>query len=181
MRARGPVIAAILLAGGVARAHDPFEITTDAHVSDGGGLTLHTTMSLRTASRACLDGTGAAATAAEFAVLLPRFEACARAYYDVRAGGGGLRPVSARAALTVEEDVEMWVTFPRPARSPLGLLATGLRRLPPRAGAVLTVTGARTFLGQKVLRPDDAAFEVPITEEAEALGTPPRRTPAHRR
>jgi len=39
---------------------------------------------------------------------------------------------------------------------------------------VLTVTGARTFLGQKVLRPDDAAFEIPITGDAEAIGTPPR-------
>src|SRR5206468_12921320 len=35
-----------------------------------------------------------------------------------------------------------------------------------------TVTGARTFLGQKLLRPDDRRFEVPITPEAEALGTP---------
>ena len=41
------------------------------------------------------------------------------------------------------------------------------------AGVVLTATGARTFLGQKVLRPDDAAFEIPITGEAEAPGTPP--------
>jgi hydrogenase/urease accessory protein HupE len=41
------------------------------------------------------------------------------------------------------------------------------------AGVVLTATGARTFLGQKVLRPDDAVFEIPITAEAEAPGTPP--------
>jgi len=59
----------ILIAGAPARAHDPFEITTDAHVSAGGVLTLHTTMSLRTASRACLDGNGAPVTAAEFALL----------------------------------------------------------------------------------------------------------------
>jgi hydrogenase/urease accessory protein HupE len=38
---------------------------------------------------------------------------------------------------------------------------------------VLTVTGVRTFLGQKLLRPDDSLLEIPITEEAEALGTPP--------
>jgi hydrogenase/urease accessory protein HupE len=41
------------------------------------------------------------------------------------------------------------------------------------AGVVLTATGARTFLGQKVLRPDDTAFAIPITAEAEAPGTPP--------
>ena len=38
---------------------------------------------------------------------------------------------------------------------------------------MLTATGARTFLGQKVLRPDDTAFAIPITAEAEAPGTPP--------
>jgi hydrogenase/urease accessory protein HupE len=41
------------------------------------------------------------------------------------------------------------------------------------AGVVLTATGARTFLGQKVLRPDDTILEIPITAEAEAAGTPP--------
>jgi hydrogenase/urease accessory protein HupE len=51
--------------------------------------------------------------------------------------------------------------------------ALRLQRLVPRAGVVLTVTGSRTFLGQKVLRPDDSAFELPITSEAEAPGTPP--------
>ena len=176
MTGRAALAAAlVLLAGRAARAHDPFEITTDAHVSAGGVLTLHTTMSLRTASRACLDGNGAPVTAAEFALLVARFEACAAATYDVRAGGARLRPVSARAALTVEEDLDMWVTFPRPAKSPLVFEAVGLRRLPARAGVVLTVTGARTFLGQKVLRPDDPAFAVPITSEAESPGTPPRR------
>jgi len=175
------VAALVLLAGRAARAHDPFEITTDAHVSEGGTLTLHTTMSLPTASRACLDGTGAPVTAREFALLVARFEACARGSYDVRAGGASLRPLGARAALTVEEDVEMWVTFPRPAKSPLVFDAVGLRRLPARAGVVLTVTGARTFLGQKVLRPDDPTFEIPITEEAEAPGTSPASPPRQSR
>jgi len=179
VRARGALLAAVaLVCGGRAQAHDPFEITTDAHVAaDRGGLTLHTTMSLRTASRACFDAPAAPVTAAEFAVLIPRFAACARTIYDVRAGGARLRPVAARVALTVEEDVEMWVTFPRPSRSPLRFEAVGLRKLPPRAGVVLTVTGARTFLGQKVLRPDDATFEIPITGDAEAIGTPPRPRP----
>ena len=175
VKARAALLAAAaLLVGGRARAHDPFEITTDAHVSgDRGGLTLHTTMSLRTAGRACLDAAGAAVTAAELAVLKPRFEACARSFFELRAGDTELRPLTARVALTVEEDLEMWVTFPRPTRSPLVFEAAGLRRLPPRAGVVLTATGARTFLGQKVLRPDDRLFRVPITPQAEA----PRSTP----
>jgi hypothetical protein len=41
------------------------------------------------------------------------------------------------------------------------------------AGIVLTVTGQRTFLGQKLLRPDDTSFERAITPEGEELGTPP--------
>jgi hypothetical protein len=165
---------AALLGAGRAQAHDPFEITTDAHVSgDRGGLTLHTTLSLRTASRACLGAAGAPVTAAELAVLRPRFESCARAFVDVRAGGASLTPLSARVALTVEDDLEMWVTFPRPAKSPLAFEAVALRGLPPRAGIVLTVTGARSFLGQKVLRPDDRLFQVAITAQAEAPGTPP--------
>jgi hydrogenase/urease accessory protein HupE len=166
--------AAVLLGGGSAQAHDPFEITTDAHVSDGD-LTLHTTMSLLTATRACLDGGSSrrAATASDFPRLRPTFEACTRAYFDVRAGGRAQSARTASVVLTVEGDVDTWVTFPRPTKSPLVLEAVGLRKLAPRAGVVLTVTGARTFLGQKLLRPDDRVFEMDITPDAEALGTPP--------
>ncbi len=151
------------------------EVTTDAHVSgDGGGLALHTTMSLLTAARTCLAGPEAVhpPSPEDFGRLTSLFQTCAREFYDVRAGGETLRPDAASVALTVEGDVESWARFPRPARSPLILDAVGLRQLPPRAGVVLTVTGARTFLGQTVLRPGDSRFEVPITAEAEALGTP---------
>jgi hypothetical protein len=168
---------AIVSLAGAARAHDPFEITTDAHVSgDGGGMTVHTTMSLLTAARACLTGPDAlhAPAPGDFGRLTPQFRACLRDYYDVRAGGQALRPDGATVSLTVEGDVDGWVRFPRPAHSPLVLDAVGLRKLNPRAGVVLTVTGPRTFLGQKVLRPDDARFEAGITGDAEALGTPPR-------
>ena len=77
--------------------------------------------------------------------------------------------------VTVENDLDIRVSYPRPVRSPLVFEAVHLPRLAARAmaGVVLTATGARTFLGQKVLRPDDAVFEVPITAEAEAPGTPP--------
>ena len=60
-----------------ARAHDPFEITTDAHVS-GDRLGLHTTMSLLTAARLCFQGTGARRTidVPELASLWPALEDC---------------------------------------------------------------------------------------------------------
>ena len=50
-----------MLAALPARAHDPFEITTDAHVS-GDRLGLHTTMSLLTAARLCFTGADARKT-----------------------------------------------------------------------------------------------------------------------
>jgi len=167
-------------AGTPARAHDPFEITTDAHVS-GDRLALHTTMSLLTAARVCFAGAGTGAGARktidvpELAALWPALEDCARRFYRVSSGGAALPVLEAHVGATVENDIDIKVATARPARSPLVFDAALLPRLAgrPMAGVVVTATGARTFLGQKVLRPDDAVFEVPITAEAEAPGTPP--------
>jgi hydrogenase/urease accessory protein HupE len=168
------VAAAVLLAARSAAAHDPFEITTDGHVA-GDRLTLHTTMSLLTATRACLRGRGALRIIRpeEAPSFLPVFEGCAREFYQVSAGGDALPVVDARVTLTVESDVDMKVAYPRPRRSPLTFEALNLRPLVARAGIVLTVTGERTFLGQELLRPDAPRLEVPITADAEAPGTAP--------
>jgi hypothetical protein len=166
---------AALLGGGTARAHDPFEITTDAHVS-GALLTLHTTLALQTATRMCFSGKEALRIIdpLAFGAFQDRFEACARDFFLVSAGGAALPVASARVALTVENDVEMWTAYPRPTKSPLSFDAVRLRRLvAPAAGAVLTVTGAHTFLGQTLLRPATPTFEVPIGPDAEAPSTPP--------
>ena len=65
VRARHAGVAALVcaLAGMPAFAHDPFEITTDAHVS-GDRMALHTTMSLLTAARICFTGADARKTIA---------------------------------------------------------------------------------------------------------------------
>jgi hypothetical protein len=167
---------AALLGSGVAWAHDAFEITTDAHVS-GELMTLHTTLLLSTATRMCFTGKEALRVvgALEFSAFEDRYRDCARDFYRVTAGGAALPVRDARVALTVEGDVEMWTTVPRPTRSPLAFDAVRLRRLfAPSAGVVLTVTGARTFLGQTVLRPSEATYEVAIGPDAEA----PRAAPA---
>jgi hydrogenase/urease accessory protein HupE len=160
----------------VARAHDPFEITTDAHVA-GDRLELHTTMSLLTAARLCFTGADARKSidAAEFAALRPALEDCARRFFRVASGGDALPVLNAALKVTPEGDLDARIAYPRPTRSPLVFEAVFLPRAAGRAaaGVVLTATGARTFLGQKLLRPDDAVFEVPITAEAEAPGTPP--------
>ena len=154
-------------------AHDPFEITSDAHI-DADGLNVRTTLSLTTAARTCLSGPDRERrlVAADFEPLRPAFERCARAYYSITAAGQPLALRSLSLQLGVEDDLEIRLIDARPTRTPLVFDAQGLKGLPARAGIVLTVTGRHTFLGQKVLRPDDARFELPITEDAEAIGTP---------
>jgi hydrogenase/urease accessory protein HupE len=163
-----------LLLSSTAGAHDPFEITSDAHI-DEHGLNLHTTWSLSTASQVCLRG--AARTrrlqVAEFAQFREQFERCAQSYYSLDAGGKKLSVRSLSLSLSPEDDLEMRVVYARPEASPLVFDAVGLKGLRPGAGVVLTVTGRRTFLGQKLLSPDDTRLELPITAEGEAPGTPP--------
>ena len=93
----------------------------------------------------------------------------------VSSGGAALPVIEVRVDVTRENDLDMRVAFPRPRATPLVFEAAYLQRLAGRAmaGVVLTATGARSFLGQKVLRPDDAVFEIPITADAETPGTPP--------
>lgn len=169
------IAVAPLLGGGVVAAHDPYELTTDAHVS-GDTLTLHTTLSLRTATRMCFAGKEALRIVdpLEFGAFADRYQACARDFYRVTAGGVELPSQSARVTLTIEEDVDMVVAYPRPTKGPLGFDAVRLRRLvAPSAGAILTVTGARTFLGQTLLRPQTPTFEVAIGPDAEAPASSP--------
>jgi hydrogenase/urease accessory protein HupE len=175
----GPSLLAVLAlsaAGSAAHAHDPFEITTDAHVS-GDRLTVHTTMSLLTAARICFAGEGARKTieVPELAALWPALEDCARQFFRVSSGGAALAVIETRVDVTRENDLDMRVSLPRPRATPLVFEAAYLQRLASRAmaGVVLTATGARSFLGQKVLRPDDTVFEIPITTDAETPGTPP--------
>jgi hypothetical protein len=153
-------------------------------------LNVHTTLSLDTAARICL---GAEApkrrlAGADFPQFRERFAGCARDFYALDAGAERLALLSLSLSLSPEEDLEMRAVYARPTASPLSFDASGLKGLPPAAGIVLTVTGQRSFLGQKVLRPDDTRFERAITAQAEELGTPPlpqqsnfaQRTGVHR-
>lgn len=156
-------------------AHDPFEITTDAHI-DVYGLNVHTTLSLDSAARICIPSVHAARfVVGEFSEFRARFEHCAREFYTVTSGGERLTLRSLSLQLSPEDDLEMRVVYDRPKKSPLVFDSASLDGLPPAAGIVLTATGQRSFLGQKLLRPTDAHFELTITAEAEALGTPSTR------
>ena len=177
-RAFGAALAAALLLGpGPASAHDPFSITSEARVGRGR-LEVDTTMSLPTAARACLPGTSALKIPgpADFEPARPLYEACARDFYRITAGGVTLPPREARVALTAESDVTMQVVYPPPASSPLVFEAPHLRPLVARAGIVLTVMGERSFLGQELLRPEQPRLEIPLGREGEAAGPPPLPT-----
>src|SRR6185436_13294688 len=106
------VVVPILLAAAPARAHDPFEITTDAHVS-GDRLNLHTTMSLLTAARLCFTGTGARKTieVPELAALWPALDDCARGFYRVSSGGETLPVLDSHVDVTVENDLDIRISL----------------------------------------------------------------------
>jgi hypothetical protein len=156
-----------------AHAHDPFEVTTDAHIA-GGALQLHTTLSLLTASRVCLPARGRTPLpAAEFPSQRAALESCARDFFRVTESSAPLAPTAITLVPTVEDDLDVRVTYPRPTRSPLHFDALFLRHLTqPSAGVVLTVTGERAFLGQQVLRAESPALEVSLEPDTTAAPSP---------
>ncbi|HYP99506.1 MAG TPA: hypothetical protein VER96_12620 [Polyangiaceae bacterium] len=164
-----------LLVPAPASAHDPFEITTDAHLEQYG-LGLHTTLSLDSAARICLTSAAPARRFAvgEFPQFRAQFERCAREFFALSVADERLPVRSLSLQLSPEDDLEMRVIYDRPSKSPLAFETSTLNGLPSGAGIVLTVTGRRSFLGQKVLRPDDARFECSITTEGESVGGAPQ-------
>jgi hydrogenase/urease accessory protein HupE len=179
------VLSAVILASSrPARAHDPFEVTTDAHIT-GSELRLHTTLSLLTVGRICLGVDGGRRApplrGADFPAVRAIVQPCARDFFRVTDAGAPLAPSAIVLTPTVEDDLDVKTTYPRPARGPLGFDALFLRRLTqPSAGIVLTVTGERAFLGQQVLRPESPTFEARLEPDAAVPGAPPAASPSFR-
>jgi hypothetical protein len=152
----------VLLAAPTVRAHDPFQITTDARVH-ADRIDLKVTMAQRTTARLCL-GTAVPASPLprpELEKLRAELESCGSGLYRLTAGGEPLVPRSTRVVVTEENDVETTLVYPPPGRSPLVFDAVHLARLSnPTFGDELTVTGDGTFLGQKLLRADDSILSV---------------------
>src|SRR3954463_4327391 len=118
-RGRGPetvALLALLLATASpfpAFAHDPFEVTTDAHIA-GAALQLHTTLSLLTAGRVCLPARGRAPlVATEFSLQRATLESCARDFFRVAEAGAPLAAITITLTRTVEDDLDVRVTYPR--------------------------------------------------------------------
>ena len=198
MRARSRTWPALVLAGAVAgavaavvavvvlgvaqpaaQAHEPFEITTDARIGPGH-LDLHVLLAADTAAKICfgeraperreLKEGGAEA----FAKLQARFVTCAGRFYEVKDNDRILSLRTATARLTDEEDVDFRLGYPEPPPGVLRLDAVHLNRLGDGTyGALVTVTGDRTFFGQKLLRGGDPAarvIEVKVGKAGKAYG-----------
>lgn len=164
-----------LLVSNAASAHDPYEITADAHL-DVYGLNVHTTLSLDSAARICLAGSAPARriVAADFTQFRARLQRCAREFYALTAADERLALLSLSVSLSSEDDLEVRGVYAPPAASPLGFEASLLKGLGPElaAGVLLTATGKRSFLAQKLLTAADPRLQVAITPEGESLGTP---------
>jgi len=169
-----------LLRPSAARAHDPFEITTDAHIA-GAELRLHSTLSLLTAGRICLpERTGKPLVRADYPGVRAALEACGRDFFAVSQFGQALPARAVRLLLTVEDDLDITTTYARPTRGPLAFDAVYLRRAVkhPSAGVVLTVTGERAFLGQQLLRPEEPTLSVSLEPDAARADAPRAPPPA---
>jgi len=182
-KARRAALAAALVATsmhGVAAAHEPFSITTEARALRDG-LMLHVTMAGRTATLACPDAAGPPhrLTREDIERFRAPLEACARGLYTVTSVGVRLEPRAVALALTEEGDFDARLAFPAPAAGSLVLDAGHLARLPDAMyGAELTVTGERVFLGQALLRASAPTLtvEVPAGSEPARASHPPLPT-----
>ncbi len=176
-------VGALLAAPSPARAHDAFEITTEAKVFPDR-LQLHVAMSSRTASALCwgLGGNPNDFEQSDLDAFPERFRDCARGLYRVTSRAAPLSPTSVRVHLSVEHDFEASLVYPPPRPGPLRFEATHLARLrSPEYGAVLTAVAERVFLGQALLRADDPALEVELPPASQRATSPaPRARPSSR-
>jgi uncharacterized protein (TIGR03382 family) len=164
-----------------ARAHEPFQITTEARALPSG-LVLHVTLASRTAALACPSAVGAARslTAADLDRHRTELDACARGLYVIRSADRTLAPLAADLTLTEEGDFDARLRYPAATPGTLTFEAVHLTRLPDAMyGAELTVTSERAFLGQALLRAASPALTVRVPREAaaEVPGAGPRRSP----
>lgn len=166
------LIALLLLPSGIVFAHEPYEITTTARLR-AGALELEVTMARSTAMAIATGAKDAVPfDPAAFAALRSRFAACAGNLFAINSAGAALTLRSAAIALTVENDLEFRLVYPRPASGPLRIDAVHVPKLGQGYGDLLTVQGDHgALLGQQVLMAEETSLEV-VVPAAPALSLP---------
>ena len=157
-------LACLLLMVPAAKAHEPFEITTNVRVL-ADRITLNALITDTTAAKLCLPGATIRSHLheAELAASRAFVERCAVGLFVVRDGAAPLAPRHMELHLTEEDDLDITLTYPTATSTTLRIDAVHLKRLPdPTYGATVTVTGENRFLGQKLLRADDSVLEVTL-------------------
>jgi hypothetical protein len=122
-------------------AHDPFEITTAARVR-AAGLEMQITMTRATAHAIAFDDQGEPQNFApqRFAEFQPQLLAATNRLYRLSSNGQSIVPTRSEVILTVENDIEYRLTFPRPATGPLTLDFLPLGKLPEGYGNALNLS-----------------------------------------
>ena len=122
-------------------AHEPFEITTAARIRPTG-LEMQVTMTRATAHMIALDGQreGENFAPERFPELQPQLLAAASRLYRISEHAQELALTHAEVLLTVENDIEYRLTFPRPPPGPLTLDFIPLGKLPEGYGNALNLT-----------------------------------------
>jgi hypothetical protein len=167
------VWAAVLAFGaGMARAHDPFEITADVRVR-AEALTVDVAMARSTALAIASDVAEAPTfDPTQFAEHRAAFLARAPNLFVLSSPQGLLTPSHAEVGLSVEGDVEFHLTYPSPATGPLHLEAPHLAKLGRGFGDVVRVRGPTgESLADKLLGAADPTLEFAVPATASPVPT----------
>ena len=154
----------------VARAHDPFEVGVLARLHQES-FVVRITLARSTAFKLCASATGGRRTFEkdQFETIRPAFENCARDLVVLERGGEKLAPRTVNATLTIDEDIELEIVFPRPAAGPLHVDAGFMRVLGEGYGGTLVVADGNVVLCDKRIQIEmgtDADVMVPTSAKS---------------
>jgi hydrogenase/urease accessory protein HupE len=159
-----------------AAAHDPFELTTVGRLTPTE-LTLVTT-STRGCALALTDPRrprGASFAPEELPRLTPSLEVAGRNLFELTQHGVRILPLSVKAELTVEQELQLTVVYPAPNAGPLQVLARHVQTLGIDYANAFTLTQERpaAVLGAAVFTSDAAQLSVDVLDRVAPSATPP--------
>ena len=145
-------------------AHDPFEITTSGRL-DGETLQLMVTMT-RSTAMSLANGVkeGASFKPEDFPAVEAKLSAVAPSLYTITSNNKVLPLKTASVKLSVEEDVEFLLLYPRPAPGPMRFEASHIFKLPDGYGNAVNLgdTTPPSVLAFQLLTTDVPAVDVVV-------------------